>query len=155
MPDRRFCQTDVASECPLPEWQHMTGGQNMANFTVERLDHVAVDVTDVDRSRAFYVGVLRIREIPRPSSFDFPGAWFDTGVGVIHVVVRDPPDVPEKPHLCLWVTDLDAAAKAVAEAGFQVRHDGRGSIPGVERFYTDDPDGNRIEIQGPARMISN
>jgi hypothetical protein len=25
----------------------------------------------------------------------------------------------------------------------------RHKIPGVDRFFTDDPDGNRIEIQGP------
>ncbi len=123
----------------------------MANFTVERLDHVAVDTADVHRSRAFYTGVLGIREIPRPPSFDFAGAWFDTGLGVIHVVVRNKPQVLDKPHLCLWVSDLAAATRAVAKAGFPVRHDGRGTIPGVDRFYTDDPDGNRIEIQGTAQ----
>lgn len=32
----------------------------MAKFTVERLDHVAIDVADVDRSRAFYTNVLGI-----------------------------------------------------------------------------------------------
>jgi glyoxylase I family protein len=122
----------------------------MASFTVNRLDHIAVDVADVDRSRAFYAGVLGIREIARPKSFDFPGAWFDTGNGVIHIVAREKPDVPRKPHMCLWVSDLESAARAVAEAGFQVRYDGRGTIPGVVRFYTDDPDGNRIEIQGTA-----
>ncbi len=123
----------------------------MTKFTVERLDHVAIDVADLDRSRAFYCGVLGIREIPRPESFDFPGAWFDTGMGVIHVVVRDKPDVPKKPHLCLWVSELAAAARAVADAGFEVRDDGRGTIPEIVRFYTDDPDGNRIEIQSRRR----
>ncbi len=121
----------------------------MPDFRVERLDHVAVDVTDVGRSRAFYVGVLGLGEIPRPASSDFPGAWFDTGCGVIHIVVRDEPDTPGKRHLCLWVSDLVAAEQAVKTAGFEVRYDGRGSIPGVVRFYTNDPDGNRIEIQAP------
>jgi len=119
----------------------------MSDFQVERLDHVAVDVADIERSRAFYAGVLGIKEVPRPASFDFPGAWFDTGSGVIHMVQRDPPDTGGQRHFCLWVSNLPAAARAVRAAGFPVRNDGRGSIPGVDRFYTDDPDGNRIEIQ--------
>jgi glyoxylase I family protein len=42
------------------------------------IHHVAVPVTDLERSRRFYRDVLGLEEIPRPP-FDFPGAWFALG----------------------------------------------------------------------------
>jgi predicted enzyme related to lactoylglutathione lyase len=46
----------------------------------------------------------------------------------------------------LLVTDLDALQARLADAGYDcVRSDGE--IPGVERFHTRDPFGNRIEFQ--------
>src|SRR2546423_8457308 len=44
-------------------------------MNIRQLDHVSFLVTDVERSRSFYSQVLGLREIPRPSNFDFPGAW--------------------------------------------------------------------------------
>jgi len=119
----------------------------MAAIRVERMDHVAIDVTDMDRARAFYTGLLGLREIPRPASFDFPGAWFETGSAVLHVVSRPDRDAEGRRHICFVVKNLGDAAAAMRAAGFPVSNDGRGTIPGIERFYTVDPDGNRIEIQ--------
>jgi len=137
----------------LPEWQHLPRGDRLAGMTrihVERLDHVAIDVTDMQRARAFYSGLLGLKEIPRPASFDFPGAWFETGSAVLHIVSRPKRDAEGRRHLCFWVTDLAAAAEVLQSAGFEINNDGRGTIPGVARFYTADPDGNRIEIQSAA-----
>ena len=41
--------------------------------------------------------------------------------------------------------DVDLAASRVAAAGLPVRWDE--SVPGLLRFHTDDPVGNRIELQ--------
>lgn len=122
----------------------------MATIRVERMDHVAIDVTDMESARAFYSGLLGLREVSRPASFDFPGAWFETGSALLHIVSREKRDADGKRHLCFFVADLQQAMEAVQSAGFPVSDDGRGSIPGVERFYTMDPDGNRIEIQALA-----
>jgi glyoxylase I family protein len=119
----------------------------MSTIRVERLDHVALDVTDMTAARAFYAGVLGLREIPRPESFDFPGAWFETGSSVLHIVSRGERDAIGRRHICFFVGSLKDAAAAMREAGFPVTDDGRGTIPGIERFYTADPDGNRVEIQ--------
>ena len=45
----------------------------------------------------------------------------------------------------LLVEDVDAVAKAIAAAGGEVRWDE--AIPGARRFHTDDPVGNRVELQ--------
>src|SRR2546430_17632302 len=45
------------------------------SMNIRKLDHESFLVTDVERSRRFYSQILGLREIPRPSHFDFPGAW--------------------------------------------------------------------------------
>jgi glyoxylase I family protein len=124
-------------------------------FAAVRIDHVAVIVTDLDRARRFYADVLRLREVPRPESFDFPGAWFQVGpdaVGqVIHLLGHPEPDPRGRRHFCLWVEDVHAAAGHVERSGGQVLWDRKYKIRGIDRFFTADPDGNRIEVQGAER----
>jgi catechol 2,3-dioxygenase-like lactoylglutathione lyase family enzyme len=117
-------------------------------LTVERLDHVSIIVTDVDRALAFYTGVLGLMEIPRPASFDFPGAWLQVGPEVIHLLGQPTPDPRGRRHFCLYVTDVHAAARYLEELGLPVRWDTKYKIGGIDRFFTEDPDGNRVEIQG-------
>src|SRR5262245_10655214 len=55
------------------------------------IHHVALTVSDLERSRKFYREVLRFREIPRPP-FTFPGAWFEIGGGQqVHLIVWENP----------------------------------------------------------------
>jgi catechol 2,3-dioxygenase-like lactoylglutathione lyase family enzyme len=120
----------------------------MDELIVERMDHVAVIVTDVGRARDFYTRVLRVPEIPRPPSFDFPGAWFQAGRDMIHLLGKPARDAEGPRHFCLWVKDVHSAARHVAAAGCKVEWDTKYKIPGADRFFTYDPDGNRIELQG-------
>jgi catechol 2,3-dioxygenase-like lactoylglutathione lyase family enzyme len=53
---------------------------------IRSLDHAAVLVKDVERSRYFYGQVLGMDEVPRPSNFDFPGAWFRKGNAEVHLI---------------------------------------------------------------------
>ena len=119
----------------------------MDAIRVERLDHVAINVTDVARAKAFYGGLLGLKEVPRPQSFTFPGAWFQCGPEVLHLVGRKEADADRSSHFALWVTDARAAARVFEAAGHAVKWD-QTKIPGVDRFFVRDPDGNRVEIQG-------
>jgi catechol 2,3-dioxygenase-like lactoylglutathione lyase family enzyme len=121
----------------------------MNYIAAQRIDHVAIDVTDVQRAREFYSGVLGLEEIPRPTSFTFGGAWFQIGPEVLHLVSREE-TYPQAPHhFCLWVKDITLAAKVVEDAGYPITWDTRYKIPKIDRFFTRDPDGNRVEFQGP------
>jgi catechol 2,3-dioxygenase-like lactoylglutathione lyase family enzyme len=120
----------------------------MEPIHVSRIDHVAIDITDLERSKSFYAGVLGLSEVPRPASFDFGGAWYQIGPEVLHLVCRDAPFPPAPHHFCLWVEDIQTAANQVATAGYQVTWDTRYKIPGIDRFFVRDPDGNRVEFQG-------
>ncbi|MBI3829207.1 MAG: VOC family protein [Planctomycetes bacterium] len=119
----------------------------MHPIRVERLDHLTVNVTDVERAKRFYAEVLGLKEVPRPASFVFPGAWYDAGPTLIHLVWRKEADPLSSRHLALWLSDVHAAAKYFEGQGQDVKWD-QTKIPGVDRFFIRDPDGNLIELQG-------
>ncbi len=120
----------------------------MGAFTIERMDHVQINVTDLERARRFYGATLGLTEVPRPDSFDFAGAWYRIGDMDLHLVVRGPEPRGED-HICFWTSDVHAAGRALEERGVAVAWMLRYKIPGVDRFFIRDPDGNRIEVQGP------
>lgn len=120
-------------------------------IVVERIDHVTVNVTDVGRAKKFYGDLLGLQEIARPASFTFPGAWYRIGTTDLHLVGRGRGragmDAESSRHFAVWTADVRAAARVLEAASREVAWD-RTKIPGIDRFFTSDPDGNRIEIQG-------
>jgi catechol 2,3-dioxygenase-like lactoylglutathione lyase family enzyme len=96
--------------------------------------------------RAFYVGVLGMTELEKLSNLAVRGgAWFRDGSAEIHCGVEELFRPARKAHRGVAVDDVDALAAAVAAAGGEVRWDDQ--IPGLRRFHTDDPVGNRLEFQ--------
>lgn len=116
------------------------------SIRVQKLDHVALDVRNVEKAALFYGKLLGLQEIPRPESFDFPGLWYDLGNIILHIVGPRKPALGSH-HIAFWVDDVHACAEEVLKAGFEVKWDSY-KILGVDRFFTADPEGNRIEIQG-------
>lgn len=113
-------------------------------FTVAKLDHVSVLITDVERSRRFYRDVLGLREINYPRTFDFVVVWFDLGDQHIHLLLKDQADTQSPRHFALRVSDVAQARKYFQGLGVPVQE--TTLIPGADRFFIHDPDGNRIEI---------
>lgn len=108
------------------------------------LDHVqiAIPVGGEPRARAFFVDVLGMIEIPKPSPLAARGgAWFRAGAAEIHVGVEADFVPARKAHPALLV---DGLRVFVHEAGLDVRWNDE--IPGLERCHLDDPFGNRIEL---------
>ena len=116
-----------------------------------RLDHVQVAAPPgcEERARAFYGGLLGLTELEKPGPMRASGgAWFALGGAQLHVGVEDPFTPAAKAHPGLSVADaeLDALAARLQAAGAPVTWDDR--LPGVRRFYTADPFGNRLELLG-------
>jgi catechol 2,3-dioxygenase-like lactoylglutathione lyase family enzyme len=111
---------------------------------VTRLDHCSVLITDVERSRRFYGGLLGLKEIPRPRTFDFVVLWYDLGDHHLHLLLKDRPDTASPRHFALRVADAAAARAYFAARGVPTRE--TTPIPGADRFFLHDPDGNLIEI---------
>lgn len=110
--------------------------------------HAALLVADLESSKRFYGGTLGLNEKPRPN-FDFPGAWYDLGECELHLMVtRDAlPSADARPrrdsHVAFRVDDLEAAERALEEAGLEFRR----SSSGQPSIFVRDPDGNLIELQ--------
>jgi catechol 2,3-dioxygenase-like lactoylglutathione lyase family enzyme len=113
-------------------------------FPVTHIDHVSVLITDVARSRQFYGDILGLREIPAPRTFDFVAIWYDLGGTYLHLLLKDQPDKISPRHFCLHVSDIRAAREHAVDRGLRV--DETVKIPGADRFFLRDPDGNRIEV---------
>lgn len=127
----------------------------------ENFSHVSVTVSDLEKAKAFYGGLIGLREIPRPP-FNFPGAWYKIGNVQLHLSVNENlasrPVERERfniqdPHFALWVKDADDIARRLAEAGTAF-FDFSDSPTGFRQLFIKDPDGNMVEFLGPTRKTA-
>jgi catechol 2,3-dioxygenase-like lactoylglutathione lyase family enzyme len=103
------------------------------------------------QARRFYGEVLGLPELAKPSALAARGGvWFDLGAQQLHIGVEERFSPARKAHPALRVAAgrLDALAERLALAGAPVMWDD--ALPGVRRFYTEDPWGNRLELLAAA-----
>jgi catechol 2,3-dioxygenase-like lactoylglutathione lyase family enzyme len=116
----------------------------MTTLEVTQVDHVSVLITDLEVSRRFYRDVLGLKEIAKPRTFDFSVIWFDLGNQHLHLLLKPEPDTISPRHFALRVKDARAAREHFRAHGIATRE--TTPIPHCDRFFIDDPAGNRIEI---------
>ena len=100
-----------------------------------------------DAARRFYGELLGLAELEKPEALrGRGGAWFACGAQQLHVGVAEgfAPATKAHPALGSAPRTSNALAERLAAAGSPVEWDE--AIPGVRRFYTADPWGNRIEL---------
>jgi catechol 2,3-dioxygenase-like lactoylglutathione lyase family enzyme len=99
-----------------------------------------------EEARRFYTGVLRLEEIPKPTSLDGRGGlWLRVGDGEVHIGTEEDVDYKAtKAHLAYAVTGLDQWRRRLSDHGVLV--DKGIPIPGHRRFEFRDPFGNRVEF---------
>jgi len=107
---------------------------------------VTIPLGAEDAARAFYCGTLGLREIPKPARLAVRGGfWLEIGPAQVHVGTEDGVARERtRAHLAFEVDDLAAMRTLVAGAGLPVL-EGE-PIPGLARFETRDPFGNRMEF---------
>lgn len=113
-----------------------------------QLNHVAIHVTDVDRSIAFYRDVLLLEGLPRPG-FSFPGAWFRIGDDQELHLIGDQQYAPitqhRGNHFALLIDDVIAWERHLR--AHSVEHLPRRIRPDqAYQVFLTDPDGHYIEL---------
>jgi catechol 2,3-dioxygenase-like lactoylglutathione lyase family enzyme len=101
-----------------------------------------------DGLRAFYGGVLGLTEVEKPPALAGRGGCWFRGFGIeLHLGVEPDFRPARKAHPGLLVSNLDGWAERLTAAGYPVAFDR--DFPGLRRFYSEDPHGNRLEFLEP------
>jgi len=116
-------------------------------FELVAIDHVqlAMPAGGEAAAIAFYVGVLGLTQVDKPTALALRGGcWFERGEVRIHLGVEGDFRAARKAHPALRVSGFDALLARLRTAGIEPRMSEE--IPGTRRCHVDDPFGNRIEL---------
>lgn len=111
------------------------------------IDHVqlAAPRGSEDHARAFYQQILGFEEVQKPALLQKNGgAWFQAGSVQIHIGVEEPFQPAKKAHPAIRVKNIEALKSYLTKQNVLFSTDNK--LPGAERFYVNDPFGNRIEF---------
>jgi|SRR3954454_4014901 catechol 2,3-dioxygenase-like lactoylglutathione lyase family enzyme len=108
------------------------------------IHHSSILVTDMARARQFYGELLGLPEVERPANFTTPVVWFEVGEEQVHLIPSDRPDPQSPRHFALHVNDAKAAREHLRSHGIAIEE--TVPIPGADRFFIRDPDGNLLEL---------
>jgi glyoxylase I family protein len=126
------------------------------------LHHVAIIVTDLERSSAFYRGLFGLEPIDRPP-FSIPGQWLGVGALQVHLTVYAAGNFRKRAvdnddiHFAFRTDDFEGFVTRAKSMGFvEMGADDdpmrmivkRQGMAGFPQCYLMDPDRNIIEVNG-------
>lgn len=118
---------------------------------IVRVHHAQITVPAgaEDGARAFYCGILGLKEINKPPQLEGRGGfWLKVGDRQLHIGTENDLDrTGSKAHIAYEVDDLESWKAQLQKEGVQVEFPPQ--IPGYERFEFRDPFGNRVEFTQP------
>ena len=126
-------------------------------FHVERIDHVVLRVRDQPAMVRFYEQALGFKVERRLERISL--VQLRAGASLLDLVPAErATDAPNMDHLCFRVEPFDRDAIVMRLAPFNIsvgetveRYGAEGTGPSV---YFNDPEGNQIELKGPAARVS-
>jgi lactoylglutathione lyase len=119
-----------------------------------KLNHLAIYVVDLEKTRAFYNDMFQLDTIPEPFH-DGKHIWYSIAPGVaMHVIqgADKPKEYFLNNHMCFSVASVDPFVEKL-RARNQPFRDSKGvlnqvtiRVDGVKQIWVNDPDGYFIEI---------
>lgn len=132
--------------------------QNSDNVKV-RINHIAVYVVDLEKSRNFYENIVQLKSIPEPFK-DGLHQWFSVGGAAQLHLIKGAKEITEHSkmgHVCFSVPVIDDFIKNLIKNNIPFEN-WKGDpeqttvrVDGVKQIYFKDPDGNWIEINDDYR----
>jgi len=110
--------------------------------------HAALVISNIEKSEQFYSQVLGLEKIDR--ELKFPGIWYQIGNFQLHLILAatiipdaiDSQKLGRNRHLAFSVANLEEAKQQLTASNCPVQM----SASGRSALFTQDPDGNIIEL---------
>jgi catechol-2,3-dioxygenase len=118
---------------------------NMPN--IFRLDHVTLEVNDIENALDFYIKILGLEEIHTPDEVKLKGVrWLSLPDNqALHLIEIKDMQKPSSAHMALVVDDIEFWKKHLNENSIHIQPP-KFDIYKAKRFFIKDPSGNRIEF---------
>lgn len=127
-------------------------------LSIARIDHVVLHVSDLKAALSFYTNVLGCSVEREVESIGL--VQMRAGASMIDLTpgrdpAKDHPAARNMDHFCVRIEPWDESAirahladHGITAGDTKSRHGAEGEGPSI---YLDDPDGNMVELKGPAR----
>jgi lactoylglutathione lyase len=129
------------------------------NEMIHKIEHIGVKVINMDKSVEFYTNILGMKLVDRVKLDDGVELGFLSLPGDEHIQIeligRGADDIPQRgkvDHIAFTVSDIDAEAARLKDAGVNVLDDApRTILGGVKIFFFTGPDGEVLELFQPLK----
>ncbi len=129
----------------------MTTSESASSGHFSGIDHHSVIISDLEKSRHFYINIVGLEEDTSRPEMVFEGLWFKVGQQAIHCLKLSNPDpVEDRPehggrdrHVCLITDDMNPLIERLEKYYVDYTH----SKSGRRAIFFRDPDGNALEVQ--------
>ena len=111
------------------------------------LDHIqlAIPKDGEPKARAFWCDLIDLKEIPKPEALQSRGGlWLQLIGSELHLGIETPFAPAQKAHPGFQTKDLTSLAARLTNANHPLTWDT--AIKNRQRFFTQDPFGNRLEF---------
>lgn len=123
-----------------------------------KVNHIAITVSDVGKSLSFYVDILGLQQIRRPT-FDRHGAWLTMGNVELHLIkgipVIPPVDNLQVAHIAIETANVDEVVLKLHELNINTRQSfsvtdaykpKSKNNSRITQYFFNDPDGYYLEL---------
>jgi catechol-2,3-dioxygenase len=119
----------------------------MKNLSINYLDHVALEVQDLDSAMKFYTDIIGLELMDTPETVKTKGVrWLRLNeTQALHLVENKNITPGHIAHIALNVNDVSVWKDHIEKNGIKIDPP-KFAMYKAERFFINDPSGNRIEF---------
>jgi len=141
----------------LLHWNPLVERRGLGDLLV-KVNHIAITVSDVGKSLSFYVDILGLQQIRRPT-FDRHGAWLTIGNIELHLIkgipVIPPVDNLQVAHIAIETPNVNEVVRKLNELNIDIRqslsvtnaHKPKSKNKSrIIQYFFNDPDGYYLEL---------